>query len=46
MKKTLIILSVILGLVAYFGVTTWAADDIKENDFVSVCKAGNGCGKF
>ena len=47
MKKTVIILSVIIGVFVCFSLSTWAADEgIKENDFVFVCKAGDGCGKF
>ena len=48
MKKTLIAAMIILGLIAYFGLTTItsAENGIKENDFVYVCKAGEGCGKF
>lgn len=48
MKKTLIALLIIPGLIAYFGFTspTSAENGIKENDFVYVCKAGADCGKF
>jgi hypothetical protein len=47
MKKTLITLTIILGLIAFFGLTAWAAENaIKEQDFVTVCKSGDGCGRF
>lgn len=47
MKKTFIIMVVVLALVAFLGLTTWAADNgVKKGDSVSVCKAGKGCGKF
>ena len=47
MKKTGIILSVILGMVACFSLVSWAEDyGMKEDDVVTVCKPGDGCGKF
>jgi hypothetical protein len=48
MKKAVIAISVILGLMTGFGLTTItsAEDVIKENDFVYVCKAGKDCGRF
>lgn len=47
MKKNLITVTLILGLVALCGLTAWAAShEIKQGDFVTVCKAGKDCGKF
>ncbi|MBI5572249.1 MAG: hypothetical protein HY914_20065 [Desulfomonile tiedjei] len=46
MRKGLLVFAVLLGLVAYFGMATQAADEtIKKGDFVTVCKPGTDCGK-
>ncbi|NJC87683.1 MAG: hypothetical protein FIB02_03990 [Desulfuromonas sp.] len=37
----------VLAAVSFIGYSAWAAEaEIKKDDFVTICKAGDGCGKF
>jgi hypothetical protein len=46
MKKFTLIM-VVVGFMAFVGLGAWAGDvEIKQGDFVTVCKAGKACGKF
>jgi hypothetical protein len=46
MRKAIVLLVVLIGLVAFAGLAALAADnEIKKGEFVSVCKPGTECGK-
>jgi len=47
MKKSIVVIVLLIGLTAYLGFATWATQNpIKQGDFISVCKPGKDCGKF
>jgi hypothetical protein len=45
--KTCALILAAVGIMTFVGFGAWAADvDIKQGDFVTVCKTGKACGKF